>query len=62
MKKSEYYKDIIQYIEARLDLIDALSCACVEKEHSKKEKYLYIVEQRQQEINKWMNEEVNDSL
>ena len=58
MKKSKYYKDIIEYIEARLGLIDAMECAKQEKEHYRKQLYLHMMEQRQNEIDKWLNEEI----
>lgn len=58
MKKSEYYKDILFYIEERLGLISALEAAKEEKEPRRRDLYLYMVEQRQNAINKWYNEEV----
>ena len=58
MKKSEYYKDILTYIEARLGLVQALQDALETKDHYRRQLYLHIAEQRQQEIDKWLNEEV----
>lgn len=58
MKKSEYYKDILTYIEARLGLIQALQDASETKDHYRRQLYLHIAEQRQQEIDRWLNEEV----
>ena len=58
MKKSEYYKDILFYIEERLGLISAMEAAREEKEPRKRDLYLYMVEQRQSAIDKWLNEEV----
>jgi hypothetical protein len=58
MKKSEYYKDILGYIEARLGLIQALQDASETKDHYRRQLYLHIAEQRQQEIDKWLNEEM----
>lgn len=58
MTKLEYYKDILTYIEARLGLIQALQDASEAKDHYRRQLYLHIVEQRQQEISKWLNEEV----
>lgn len=58
MKKFEYYGDILKYIEARLGLISALKDAEETKDYYRKQFYLHIAEQRQQEIDKWLNEEV----
>ena len=58
MKKSEYYKDILFYIEERLGLISAMEAAKEEKEPRRRDLYLYMVEQRQNAINRWYNEEV----
>ena len=58
MKKSEYYKDILFYIEERLGLISALEATKEEKEPRRRDLYLYMVEQRQEAINRWLNEEV----
>ena len=58
MKKSEYYKDILFYIEERLGLISAMEAAKEEKEPRRRDLYLHMVEQRQSAINKWLNEEV----
>ena len=60
MKKKEFYKDILIYIESRLALIEALHNAEVTKDFYKKQLQLHIAEQRQKEINKWLEEEVND--
>ena len=60
MKKSEYYKDILTYIEARLGLIQALEDAKETKDHYRRQFYLHIVEQRQQEIDRWLNEEIEE--
>jgi DNA-binding XRE family transcriptional regulator len=62
MKKSEYYKDILTYIEARLGLIQALQDASETKDHYRRQLYLHIVEQRQQEIDRWLNEEASTNL
>ena len=58
MKKSEYYKDILAYIEARLGLVQALQDASETKDHYRQQLYLHIAEQRQQEIDRWLNGEV----
>ena len=58
MKKSEYYKDILFYIEERLGLISAMEAAKEEKEPRRRDLYLHMVEQRQNAINRWYNEEV----
>ena len=58
MKKSEYYKDIIQYIEARLNLISCMEEAKLTKDFYKRQLYLHMVEQRQNEIDKWLSEEI----
>ena len=58
MKKSEYYKDIIYYIETRLSMIDAMTCAENNKDHYRQQLYLHIVEQEREKIDKWLNEEV----
>lgn len=58
MKKSEYYKDILFYIEERLGLISAMEAAKEEKEPHRRDLYLYMVEQRQQAIDRWLSEEV----
>ena len=62
MKKSEYYKDILAYIEARLGLVQALQDASETKDHYRQQLYLHIVEQRQQEIDRWLNGEVSTNL
>lgn len=56
--KAEYYHDILTYIEARLGLIQALQEASETKDHYRRQLYLHIAEQRQQEIDKWLNEEM----
>ncbi len=58
MKKSEYYKDILTYIEARLDLISAMESACKERDYHRQQFYLNVVERKQQQINKWLSEDV----
>ena len=58
MKKSEYYKDILFYIEERLGLISTMEAAKEEKDPRRRDLYLYMVEQRQQAIDRWLNEEV----
>ena len=58
MKKSECYKDILTYIEARLGLIQALQEASETKDHYRRQLYMHIAEQRQQEIDRWLNEEM----
>lgn len=58
MKKQDYYKDILAYIEARLGLVQALEDASGTKDHYRRQLYLHIVEQRQQEIDRWLNEDV----
>lgn len=58
MKKQDYYKDILTYIEARLGLMQALEDAKETKDHYRRQLYLHIVEQRQQEIDRWLNEDV----
>ena len=56
--KAKFYHDILTYIEARLGLIQALQDASETKDHYRRQLYLHIVEQRQQEIDRWLNEEV----
>lgn len=58
MKKSEYYKDILTYIEARIGLLTALKEGSETKDYNRRQLYSYIVEQRQNEIDKWLNEEI----
>ena len=58
MKKSEYYKDILTYIEARIGLLTALNEGSETKDYNRRQLYSYIVEQRQNEIDKWLNEEI----
>ena len=58
MTKAEYYYDILTYIEARLGLIQALEDAKETKDHYRRQLYLHIAEQRQQEIDRWLNEEM----
>jgi len=54
----EKYKDIIQYIETRLSMFSTVEVAKTEKDYYKKQLYLHMIEQRQAEIDKWLNEEV----
>lgn len=61
MKKSEYYKDIIQYIELRLAEIEAFEEYKVAKDHCIKQMELHIAQQRRKEIDKWLEEEVNNA-
>ena len=58
MKKSEYYKDILFYIEERLGLISAMEAAKEEKEPRRRDLYIHMVEQRQNAIDRWFNEEI----
>ena len=58
MKKKEYYKDILEYIEARLELIEALNNASTTKDFYKQQLQFHIVEQRQKEINDWLESEI----
>ena len=58
MTKAEYYHDILAYIEARLGLIQALEDAKETKDHYRRQLYLHIAEQIQQEIDRWLNEEI----
>ena len=60
MKKSEYYADIIQYIELRLSEIEALEEYKLEKDHYKKQMELHIAQQRRKEIDKWLEENVDN--
>lgn len=60
MKKSEYYKDILEYIEARLGLMSAMDEAQNIRDYYRRQLYAHIVEQRQEEITKWLNEDVNE--
>ena len=60
MKNKEKYNEIIKYIETRLDLITALQEASTAKDHNRQQLYLHIVEQRQQEINKWLESEAQN--
>ena len=59
MTKGEYYKDIIKYIEARLNLMDTMAAAKEIKDHYKQQLYFHMIEQRQQEIDRWLREEIN---
>lgn len=56
--KAKFYHDILTYIEARLGLLQALQDASEAKDHYRQELYLHIAEQRQQEIGRWLNEEM----
>lgn len=58
MKKSEYYKDIIRYIELRLAEIESLEGYRQEKDHYKQQMKLYMARQRRKEIDLWLGEEV----
>ena len=60
MKKSEYYKDILEYIEARLGLMSAMDEAQNIRDYHRKQLYEHIIEQRQKEITKWLNEDVDE--
>lgn len=60
MKKSEYYKDILEYIEARLGLISAMDEAQNIRDYHRRQLYMHIIEQRQKEITKWLNEDVDE--
>lgn len=60
MKKSEYYKDILEYIEARLGLMSAMDEAKNTRDHYKRQLYMHIMEQGQKEITKWLNEDVDE--
>jgi hypothetical protein len=62
MKKQEYYKDILEYIEARLGLISAIENAKEAKDHYRRQLCLHIVEQRQAEIDRWLNEEIKGEI
>ncbi len=57
MKKSEYYADIIQYIELRLSEIEALEEYKLAKDHFEKQMDLHIAQQRRKEIDKWLESE-----
>ena len=54
MKRKEKYSDIIEYIETRLALENALIEAAVSKDFYKKEFYKEIAAQRQKEIERWL--------
>ena len=60
MRQSEYYKDILTYIETRIGLLTALKNAVATKDHNRKQLYLHIAEQRQKEIDEWLNKEVEN--
>ena len=60
MKKSEYYKDILEYIEARLGLMSAMDEAKNIRDHYKRQLYIHIIEQRHEEITKWLNEDIDE--
>lgn len=60
MKKSEYYADIIQYIELRLAEIEALEEYKLAKDHYKKQMELHIAQQRRKEIDKWLEDNVDN--
>lgn len=60
MKKSEYYKDILKYIEARLGLMSAMDEAQNIRDYHRRQLYMHIIEQRQEEITKWLNEEIDE--
>ena len=61
MKKSEYYKDILGYIEARLGLMSAMNEAQTIRDCYRRQLYTHIIEQRQDEIIKWLNEEMDEN-
>lgn len=60
MKKSEYYKDILEYIEARLGLMSAIDEVQNIRDYYKRRLYMHMIEQRQKEITKWLNEDVDE--
>lgn len=60
MKKREYYKDILTYIEARLQLADAIIEVQIAKDFYKQQLYREIIRQRQEEIDKWLEEEIGE--
>lgn len=60
MKKREYYKDILTYIEARLQLADAIIEVQTAKDFYKQQLYREIIRQRQEEIDKWLEEEIGE--
>ena len=44
MKKQDYYKDIIFYVEERLGIISAMEAAERERNPQKKQLYMHMVE------------------
>ena len=60
MNRQEKYEDILDYIEMRLDLMQVANQMRYEKDYHIRQKCLYIVEQKQKQIQKWLNEEVDD--
>lgn len=60
MNRQEKYEDILDYIEMRLDLMQAANQMSYEKDYHIRQKCLYVVEQKQKQIQKWLNEEVDD--
>ena len=60
MKKSEYYKDILKYIEARLGLMSAIDESQNIRDYHRRQLYMHIIGQRQEEITKWLNEEIDE--
>lgn len=60
MRRSEYYKDILTYIETRIGLLTALKNAVDTKDYNRQQLYLHIAEQRQKEIDEWLNKEVEN--
>lgn len=60
MNRQEKYEDILDYIEMRLDLMQAANQMSYEKDYRIRQKCLYVVEQKQKQIQKWLNEEVDD--
>lgn len=51
------YSDILEYIEMRLDLMQASNNLSESSNYQEQQKYQYIIEQKQKKIDKWLNEE-----
>ena len=60
MKKKEYYSDILNYIEMRLDLLNNLDTLEYGKlSPAKADLYQYMIDQCQRNIDNWLESEVN---
>lgn len=60
MKKYEYYQDIIKFIDLKLNQLSTMEEIQRTKDFYKKQLYIHMYEQRQKEIDEWLNEEIDD--